>query len=129
MSLGRLGGEILNFFLHLLHLAVVGFSLTGWISAATRPAHLLLLIATLVYWYGLGPILRRKGWYGHCLITDLQWALKNKLGHNVPAGGYIQYLVDRISGRAVDEQLVDRVTLWLFFSSLGASTVLLLLPG
>ncbi|MCF6188462.1 MAG: DUF2784 family protein [Desulfobulbaceae bacterium] len=126
MSLRRLGGEILNFFLHLIHLAVVGFSLTGWISAATRPAHLLLLLSTLVYWYGFGPVLRKKGWYGHCLITDFQWALKKRLGHTVPAWGYIKYLADRVSGRDIDERLVDRVTQWVFFSSLAASAVLLL---
>jgi len=121
----QLGGEILNVMLHGIHLAIVVFSITGWLFAKTRIAHLILLLATLVYWYGFGPILRRKGWYGHCLITDLQWELKKRLGHDVPAWGYIKYLTDRISGRDTDEKIVDCVTKWVFFSSLAASAILL----
>ncbi len=123
----QLGGEILNIMLHGIHLAIVVFSITGWLFAKTRTAHLILLLATLVYWYGFGPILRRKGWYGHCLVTDLQWELKKRLGHDVPAWGYIKYLTDRISGRDTDEKIVDCVTKWVFFSSLAASAILFFL--
>lgn len=124
MNLWQLGGEILNIILHGIHLVIVVFSITGWLFAKTRTAHLLLLIATLVYWYGFGPILRRKGWYGHCLVTDLQWELKKRLGHDVPAWGYIKYLTDRIRGRDTDEKIVDCLTKWVFFSSLAASALL-----
>ncbi len=127
MNLWRLGGEILNIILHGIHLAIVVFSITGWLFARARAVHLLLLLATLVYWYGFGPILRKKGWFGHCLITDLQWELKKRLGHDVPAYGYIKYMTDHVSGRDTDEKIVDRVTKWVFFSSLAASTIFFLM--
>ncbi|MEN8189676.1 MAG: DUF2784 family protein [Thermodesulfobacteriota bacterium] len=128
MKIWRMGGELLNIFLHGVHLVIVVFSIFGWLFEATRGLHLLLLIGTLVYWYGFGPIFRKKGWYGHCLVTDLQWGVKKWLGHNVPPWGYIKYLADLLAGHETDEELVNRVTLIVFFSSLVLSAVLFLVP-
>ena len=55
-----------------------------------------------------------------------QWELKKKLGQQVPSGGYIKFLADRITGRDTDEQFIDQVTKKVFFFCLGASAFLLL---
>ena len=119
-------GELLNALMHLLHILIIVFSLTGWLFDRARGIHLLLLLVTLAYWYLIGPVLRKKGWFGHCLITDLQWELKKRLGHDVPTAGYIQYLADRLSGHDTDVQLVDRATLLTVLFCLAASALLML---
>ncbi len=123
----RFVGEVLNIFLHVVHLGVIVFSMVGWMFVSTRLATLILLLAILTSWYVLGPILGKGGVYGYCLVTDIQWRLKKKLGHNVPASGYIKYLIDTLTGGNVDDILVDRVTAAVFFFSCGACIILLLL--
>lgn len=122
-------GELLNILLHVLHIFIIIFSLTGWLFDRTRAAHFLLLLATLAYWYLVGPALSKKGWFGHCLVTDLQWELKKRLGHDVPAAGYIQYLADRLAGHATDAQLVDRLSNRVLLFCLAASAFLLLMKS
>ena len=63
-------------FLHLLHLAVMFFCVTGWIFPETRPANLVLIILIAISWFGLGKF---HG-YGYCLITGIQWKIKARLG-------------------------------------------------
>jgi len=120
-------GEILNIVLHGVHLVIIIFSVVGWIFATTRIANLILLLAILFSWYVLGPLMGKHTIYGYCLVTDLQWQLKKKLGHHVPEWGYMKYLADRITGRSVNEVIVDRVTVGVFFFSLIATVTLLLI--
>ena len=118
----RLIGEFCNIVLHCIHLFIIIFSITGWMYEPTRGANFILLLAILISWYILGPLFGKSAIYGYCLVTDLQWKLKKKLGHEVPPWGYMKYLVDHISGRNIDENLVDKVTAFVFFISLAASS-------
>ena len=127
MNQRHLVGEMLNLVLHVVHLGIIIFSVVGWIFSATRIANLLLLLSILFSWHVLGPLLGKNNIYGYCLVTDIQWHLKKRLGHTVPEWGYMKYLADRITGRSVNEVLVERITTGVFFFCLLSSTLLLLI--
>ena len=129
MTVRRLGYETLNAALHAAHLSTIIFSATGWIFCQTRIANLVVLIAIAFSWYGLGAILGKGNGYGYCLITDLQWQLKRRMGHEPPTWGYMKVLVDGLAARDVDEVLIERTTAVAFFFCLAASAALTLLSG
>ena len=97
---------LLDAFLTLVHLIIIGFNLFGWIWPATRKAHLVCVALTAASWFLLGI------WFGmgYCPITDWQWRVKEQLGeHNLPAS-FIKYYADKISGRNISSSLIDLVT-------------------
>jgi hypothetical protein len=131
MTLARAGLEALNILGHAAHLFVIFFSVFGWMWCETRIANLILLLAVLLSWYALGPLLGKKGEYGYCLITDLQWQLRRHMGLEAPPWGYMKFLADRLSGRAgdqgLDPDLIERITAAAFFASLAASVAMTVL--
>ena len=102
--------HFLDIFLTIVHLAIIGFNLLGWIWPATRKAHLGCVALTAGSWFILGI------WYGmgYCPITDWQWQVKTKLGEtNLPAS-FIKYYADKISGNNISSHFIDTITLGLF---------------
>jgi hypothetical protein len=104
-------------FLHLLHLTVALFCVTGWIFPATRPANLVLVILIALSWFGLGKFYG----FGYCLITDLQWKIKERLGERPLSPSFVKYQLDQITGRNLDPKSVDRFTQGSFYISTLAS--------
>lgn len=103
--------------LTIIHLAFTFFNLTGWIWKATRKAHIVTLGLTLLSWIVLGY------WYGwgYCLLTDIQWDIKEKLGEkNLPAS-FIKYFADKIKGSNIPSIWIDRMTLTCFVIVILAS--------
>ena len=101
-----IGLTLLDGFLTLLHLLVIGFNLLGWIWKTTRRLHLYCVLLTAGSWLLLGI------WYGigYCPITDWQWQVKNKLGeHNLP-NSFIKYQVDKLTGADFNPDVIDIVT-------------------
>ena len=117
----HLGLRAMNMALHAVHLFVIGFSVVGWMFDKTRLANLVLLALILFSWYGLGPLMGQSGTYGYCVITDLQWSLRRRLGLEAPPGGYMTYLGDRLTGHDVNALLVDRITAAVFLLCLIGS--------
>lgn len=102
--------QLLDIFLSLVHISLIGFNLFAWIWPATRRAHLITVAATAASWFLLGI------WFGmgYCPITDWQWAIKEKLGeHNLP-NSYIKYLADKLTGRDFEPDFIDKVTVISF---------------
>ena len=98
--------QLLDVFLTLVHLVIIGFNLFGWIWPATRKAHFICVLATAASWFLLGI------WFGmgYCPVTDWQWRVKEQLGeHNLPAS-FIKYYADKISGKNISSSLIDMVT-------------------
>ena len=98
--------RLLDVFLTLVHLVIIGFNLFGWIWPATRKAHFICVLATVASWFLLGI------WFGmgYFHVTDWQWRVKEQLGeHNLPAS-FIKYYADKISGRDISSSLIDSVT-------------------
>jgi hypothetical protein len=108
---------LLDIFFSLLHIALIGFNLLGWIWPRTRKAHLITIAATGASWFLLGI------WFGlgYCPITDWQWAIKEKLGErNLPAS-FIKYMGDKITGHDLDPDFVDTLTLSCFIAAVVLS--------
>jgi len=93
-----------------LHLAIIGFNLSGWIWSKTRKVHLIVVTATGISWFLLGI------WYGwgYCFLTDWHWEVKQKLSETNLPNSFIKYFADKITGMDFDPKIVDMVTLFTF---------------
>lgn len=108
--------HVLDMLLHVFHLALIGFNLTGWIWARTRKIHLVTIAATGFSWFILGL---RYG-LGYCPCTDWQWQIKLKLGETRLPASYVKYILDRLTGFDVSPAFAD----WLTGLSFGAAVLL-----
>ena len=96
-----------NALLHVLHLAIILFVMTGWLFSALRPFHLALIFLMLGCWFILGR------WFGagYCPITDWQWKLKTHFGKGKPDATYIRYVLQKATGRELNPLAVDKSVL------------------
>jgi hypothetical protein len=102
--------KFLDVLLTLIHFALIGFNLFGWIWVKTRKAHLITVAATAFSWFILGIWF---GW-GYCPITHWEWMVKEKLGETNLPNSFIKYYADKISGKDLDASVVDAITLMPF---------------
>jgi hypothetical protein len=112
--------KLLDALFHLAHIVVILFSALGWLYPPARPAHLCLQGLILFSWFGLGI---RKGWT-YCFLTDLHWRVKRRLGQPDPGESYVKLLADRMAGRAVDQELLWKATVGVFFATTVLSALL-----
>ena len=112
--------QTLDLLLTLTHFLIIGFNLFGWIAPATRKWHFYLVLATAASWFLLGI------WFGmgYCPITDWQWQVKRKLGETNLPSSFIKYYADKISGRDIDADLVNNVTLIVFLLIIAITIIL-----
>jgi hypothetical protein len=113
---------MLNIFFHLVHLAIVFFFLFGWLSSKTLLAHFILSILILLSWSGLGIFYG----FGYCLVTDIQWKIKKRMGQEPYTEYYIKYMLDKLTGLDLNSHTVNAITTAAFFIILLFSTVLIL---
>jgi len=113
---------MMNIFFHLIHLAIVFFFLFGWLSSKTLLAHFLLSILILFSWSGLGIFYG----FGYCLVTDIQWKIKKRMGQEPYTEYYIKYMLDKLTGLDLNSHTVNAITTYTFFIILLMSTVLIL---
>jgi len=111
----------LNLALHGLHQLLVLFIVFGWMWCETRLLHLAVLALVLLSWYGLGPLLGKGSAWGYCVLTDIHWKLRAKLGLGAREGGYIKYLADGLLGRDLDRRRAEQWAVGLFFASAAGS--------
>jgi Protein of Unknown function (DUF2784) len=112
--------KLLDGLFHLAHVVVILFSALGWLYPPARPAHLCLQGLILFSWFGLGI---KKGWT-YCFLTDLHWRVKRLLRQPDPGESYVKLLADRIAGRSVDQQLLWKATVGVFFATTIISALL-----
>jgi hypothetical protein len=112
--------KLLDVLFHLAHIVVILFSALGWLYPPARPAQLCLQGLILFSWFGLGI---RKGWT-YCFLTDLHWRVKRALHQPDPGESYVKLLADRIAGREVDQQLLWKATVAVFFATTVLSALL-----
>jgi hypothetical protein len=113
---------MLNIFFHFVHLAIVFFFLFGWLSSKTLLAHFILSILILLSWSGLGVFYG----FGYCLVTDIQWKIKKRMGQEPYTEYYIKYMLDKLTGLDLNSHTVNAITTAAFFIILLFSTVLIL---
>lgn len=109
--------RLLDFFLTLLHLLIIGFNLFGWIWKPLRKAHFISIVLTAASWLILGY------WFGvgYCPVTDWQWQVKERLGETNLPDSFIKYFADRISGKDISASLVNTLTAVCFAAAAAVS--------
>lgn len=96
----------LDILLTIVHFAIVGFNLFGWIPRATRKAHFISILLTAASWFLLGI------WFGmgYCPITEWQWNVKEQLGERDLPASFIKYFADKMTGQDFDPGFVNIMT-------------------
>jgi hypothetical protein len=61
---------------------------------------------------------------GYCPLTDWHFNILYKLGETDLPISYIKYLIDRLAGLDVNENLVNKATLYCFIIALAISLFL-----
>lgn len=97
--------QLLDILLTIVHLAIVGFNLFGWIPTSTRRAHFISILLTTASWFLLGI------WFGvgYCPFTDWQWQVKEKLGEKNLPPNFIEYFAEKITGSDFDSQFINNM--------------------
>jgi hypothetical protein len=78
--------SMLNVLFHLIHLGIIFFFLFGWLWQKTLLPHFFLSILILLSWCGLGLFYG----FGYCLVTDIQWKIKKRMGEEPSTEYYIK---------------------------------------
>ena len=112
--------RLANGLLHALHLAVILFSVLGWIWPSTRPWHLALASLIAFSWFVLGPLV---GKFGFCFLTGVQHALWRKVGVS-DSTNYMSYLARRLTGREPNAARINLWTQWVFYATTALSAYL-----
>ena len=102
--------HIMDIFLTIVHLSIIGFNLFGWIPKIARKAHFISIVLTAASWLLLGI------WFGlgYCPITDWQWEVKARLGERDIPGNFIEYFAEKITGSDFSSTLVNRAVGFCF---------------
>jgi len=113
-----MGYQLLNIFFFVFHTLLMLFNCFGWIWKKTRRWNLLTLLLTAASWFIIGI------WYGwgYCFCTDWHWAVREKMGLFDQSNSYVHFLLLKLTGINFQKNLVDKVTLIVFFVSLGLSS-------
>lgn len=106
----------LNIFFFLFHTVFILFVLIGWMWRKSRMLHLAALGVTAFSWFGLGIF---HG-FGYCFCTDWHWNVRHRLGLTEMPQSYVKFLIQRLTGRDLNDALVDAVTVAAF---LGVSAL------
>ena len=113
-----MGYQLLNIFFFVFHTLLMLFNCFGWIWKKTRRWNLLTLLLTAASWFIIGI------WYGwgYCFCTDWHWAVREKMGLFDQSNSYVHFLLLKLTGINFQKNLIDKVTLIVFFVSLGLSS-------
>ena len=100
----------LNIFFFVFHTVFTLFNMVGWAFKATRKWHLITILLTAFSWFFLGI------WYGwgFCFCTQWHWNVRHKLGFIDESNSYIHFLILKVTGVNLPEQMVEAGTLIVF---------------
>lgn len=110
----------LNIFFFVFHTLFTLFNMVGWAFPKTRKLHLITLSLTAFSWFILGI------WYGwgFCFCTQWHWEVRRKLGFTDESNSYIHFLILKVTGLNLSEDLVEKGTLIVFLICIALSLVL-----
>jgi len=106
--------KILDIFFFGFHSLFIVFNVFGWLVPRWRRLHLIALLITAFSWFGLGIWF---GW-GYCLCTDWHWQIRDTLGYRDMGSSYVHFLILKLTDIDLSPQLVDVVTVVVFFMAL-----------
>jgi len=113
-----MGYQFLNIFFFFFHTVLMLFNCFGWAWKRTRRWNLFTLLLTASSWFIVGI------WYGwgYCFCTDWHWDVREKMGLHDQSPSYVHFLLLKLTGINFQKDMVDKVTLVVFFVSLGLSS-------
>lgn len=113
-----MGYQLLNIFFFVFHTVLMLFNCFGWVWKKTRRWNLATLLLTAGSWFIIGI------WYGwgYCFCTDWHWTIREKMGLSDQSNSYVHFLLLKLTGINFRKDLVDTVTLIVFFVALGLSS-------
>lgn len=106
-----------DWFLTVVHLAVIVGFVALWIPRATVRIHRIVVALTASSWLLLGL---RYG-FGYCALTDLQWHVKRARGATHLPSSFLKYVGDFVTGTDIPSRLIDRVAGVVFVLGVGAA--------
>ena len=109
--------HIANYFFYIFHTILILFNLFGWLHPRIRKLNLVTLLVTFSSWFILGIW---KG-LGYCFLTDWHYEVLRTLGETGMPSSYIAFLLQKITGWLVGDQLVNSLTLGLALLALACS--------
>jgi hypothetical protein len=112
--------RLLDLFFLIFHTILIFFNLFAWIFRKTRRLNLITLTLTGASWFILGIFYG----IGYCPLTDWHFNILGKLGYTNLPDSYIKYLADRLTGLDFNPELINSITLILFFIALAISACL-----
>ncbi len=112
--------KILDLFFFAFHTVLILFNILGWLVPRWRLANFITLSITAFSWFVLGI------WYGwgYCFCTDWHWQVREMLGYENMSSSYIHFLILKVIGFDFSANLVDSVTVIVFFSAFVISAYL-----
>ena len=112
--------KILDLFFFAFHTVLILFNILGWLVPRWRLANFITLSITAFSWFVLGI------WYGwgYCFCTDWHWQVREMLGYENMSSSYIHFLILKLTGFDFSKDLVDSVTVIVFFSAFAISAYL-----
>ncbi|HVW25487.1 MAG TPA: DUF2784 family protein [Polyangiaceae bacterium] len=102
---------VLDWFLTVLHVAIVLAVVFLWIPRSTWRWHGWLVAVVAFSWLAIGLF---KGAIGYCVLTDLHWRVKRARGATHLPGSFLKYVADSVTGRDVSPALIDVVAAMVF---------------
>lgn len=94
--------NVANLALWFVHFAIMALNIGGWAYAKTRRFSRWLLILTVLGWIVLGMF---RG-MGYCVLTDLQWRVREAMGISDNPSGFIHLLIRKLTGVLPSDALV-----------------------
>lgn len=119
--------NLYNILMHIVHIVIIGFSMFGFLFTDFLLFYLILQFLILCSWLGYGLL---KNQWGRCIVTHIQWNIKNTKDIRPSTESYIQYWLYNKLGFKVKESVSD---LWVFIifgstSALGILRYLYIVP-
>ncbi|HUR67114.1 MAG TPA: DUF2784 domain-containing protein [Chitinophagaceae bacterium] len=111
---------LMNIFFFIFHTVFTLFNMVGWIFPKTRKLHLITCLLTGASWFILGI------WYGwgYCLCTDWHWEVREAMGIHDRSESYIHFLILKVTGKDLEPQFVENITLIIFLICFGLTVYL-----
>ncbi|MDH5458373.1 MAG: DUF2784 family protein [Nitrospinota bacterium] len=107
----------MDYMLHMVHLSIMFICVVGWMFEPFHVLHLAVVILVALSWFGLGKFFG----YGYCALTDAQWRIKRKLGQEPYTDSYVKYILDKVTGRDIDQKITDHLTLYTYVGAVVLS--------
>lgn len=105
--------HLIDYFFFLFHTFLILFNVFGWLIPRWRFANLVTLSLTAFSWFVLGIFYG----LGYCPFTDWHWEVRRLLGYSDESNSYIHFLILKILGINLSENLVDTATIIVFFTA------------